>query len=111
MIEWGQKSKPGANPVKTQKILGPKLHPLKNPMPNFRGIKISMELRVRGRMRRGNYHEYLQTVLNTPQKHYLNQTTKKYLPIVSYKKSRNREVTPPKSFDLPCHLKSGVPPY
>ena len=41
MIEWGQKSKPGANPVKTKKILGPKLHPLKNPMPNFRSIKIS----------------------------------------------------------------------
>ena len=109
MIEWGQKSKPGANPVKTQKILGPKLHPLKNPMPNFRGIKISMELRIRGRMRRGNYHEYLQTVLNTPKKHYLNQATKKILAKSFLQKIPKSRSHPPKSFDLPCHLKSGVP--
>ena len=51
MIEWGQKSKP-------KKIPEPILNPPRNPIPNFRAIKISRgTMRVRGRMRRGNYHE------------------------------------------------------
>ena len=60
-------------------------------------------------MRRRNYHEYLQTVLNTPKKHYLNQATKKILAKSFLQKIPKSKSHPLKSFDLPCHLKSGVP--
>ena len=61
---------------------------------------------------RRNYHD-LQIVLNTPKKSLLNQVTPKNAcqNFPTPKKSPNRKYeTPKKSFDHPCHLKSGVPP-
>ena len=78
-------------------------------MPNFRAIKIS-----RGTTQPGYEGTItnLQIVLNTQKTPYLNQATPKILAkIFLSKKSRNRKFqTPQKSCDLPCHLKSGVPP-
>ena len=61
---------------------------------------------------RRNYHD-LQIVLNTPKESLLNQVTPKNAcqNFPTPKKSPNGKFeTPQKSFDHPCHLKSGVPP-
>jgi len=60
---------------------------------------------------RGNYHEH-SDCFKYPQKFLLKSSyPRKFLPKFSYpKKSRNRKISDPKkSFDHPCHLKSGVP--
>ena len=53
----------------------------------------------------------LQIVLNTPKNSYLNQTTQKNT-CQNFPARKNPEIEnfkPKKSFDRPCHLKSGVP--
>ena len=49
-----------------------------------------------------------QIVLNAQKNPYLNQATRKILAIIFHPKSKIPN--PKKSFDYPCHLKSGVPP-
>ena len=61
----------------------------------------------------------LQIVLNTQINPYLNQATKNHFPNFSnppppphphQKNPKSKISNPKKSFDHPCHLKSGVPP-
>ena len=49
-----------------------------------------------------------QIVLKAQKNPYLNQATRKILAIIFHPKSKIPN--PKKSFDYPCHLKSGVPP-
>ena len=93
-------------------------------MPNFRTIKISRKRRLsqskfgstsfaelRGRAYAGTIT--ISRLLNTPKESLLNQVTPKNAcqNFPTPKKSPNGKFeTPQKSFDYPCHLKSGVPP-
>ena len=82
---------------------------LKNPMPNFRAIKNSS-----GAARPGYAGTItnLQNVWNTPKKSLLKSSHPKST-CQNFPTQRNPEIEnfePKKSFDHPCHLKSGVPP-
>ena len=94
MIEWGQKSKP-------KKISEPKIfiNPLKCPMQNYTARILR------------HYHKS-SDCFEYPKNPYLNQATQKntcqtFLPKFD---PRIENSKPKKSFDHPCHLKSGVPP-
>ena len=115
MIDWRQKSTPPpkkkiprASNKTPKKTLGPKFNPKKShaEFPSHKKFQRSYAAGIRG-----NYHESSEC-LEYPQKIPAKiKPSKKYLPKFSYpKKSRNRNFEPQKSFDHPCHLKSGVPP-
>ena len=83
-----------------------KIQPPKTPTPNFQGIKISRSGRNTGNITN------LQIVLNTPKYPTHIKLPQKYLPKYSCPKEipKSKILNPRKSFDHPCHLKSGVPP-
>ena len=93
-----------------KKIPGPKFNPPKNPIPNFRAVKIS-----RGSMRPGYAGTItnLQIVWNTQKNPFLNQATQKSTcqNFPSQKNPKIENFILKKSFDHPCHLKSGVPAW
>ena len=77
-------------------------------MPKFRVIKIS---RGTTRRRYAGTITNLQIVSNTPKNSYLNQATQK-ITCQNFPTQKNLEIEtfkPKKSFDHPCHFKSGVP--
>ena len=85
MIEWGQKSKP-------QKIIGPKI----NPPPK----------------KKNSIHNYVAGIRGQTTNLQLNQAIQEnscqiFLP---QKNPGIESFKPKKSFDHPCHLKTGVPP-
>ena len=77
-------------------------------MPNFRVIKIS---RGTTRRRYAGTITNLQIVLNTQKKPHLHQATQKitYQNFSTQKIPEIETFKPKKSFDHPCHFKSGVP--
>ena len=83
-----------------------KMQPPKTLTPNFQGIKISRSGRNTGTITN------LQIVLNTPKYPTHIKLPQKYLPKYSCPKEipKSKILNPRKSFDHPCHLKSGVPP-
>ena len=83
-----------------------KIQPPKTPTPNFQGIKISRSGRNTWTITN------LQIVLNTPKYPIHIKLPQKYLPKYSCPKEipKSKILNPRKSFDHPCHLKSGVPP-
>ena len=76
--------------IKPQTIPGPKFNSQKNPMTNFRAIKIS-----RGTMQPGYTRLLSQLnlliVLNTPKNRYLNQATPKNT-LQNFPSQKNREI-------------------
>ena len=117
MIEWEQNSKTkkistaSNNPPK---IPGPKFQPPKNPMPNFQAKNISRKqkqsqnkicftlfMELHGRVIW--IHQKIPTSIKLPQKILAKILLPKKIP-----KSKISNLK--RSFDHPCHLKSGVPP-
>ena len=82
----------------------------KNPMLNFQSVKIA-----RGTMRLGckGTITKLQIILSTQKNPYLNQATQKIPAKIFLPKKipKSKFSNPKRSFNLPCHLKSGVPPW
>ena len=79
-------------------------------MPNFQAIKMS---RGTTQPRYAGTITNLQIVLNTQKNPYLNQAIKIILAKIFLPKKIPiaKILNPKKSFDHPCHLKSGVPPW
>ena len=115
MIEWGQKIK------NTKKSLGIQTKATKIPGPQFNAQKSPSRIpepsqfpeELRGRDKRELYHYImnLQIVLNNQNNPFLNQGTPKLLAKIFLppKIPTSKISNPKKSFDHPCHLKSGVP--
>ena len=111
-VEWGQKSKPpkflrASNKAKLS--LDQNLRSSKNPMLNFQSVKIAggtMRLGYKGTITK------LQIILRTQKNPYLNQATQKIPAKIFLPKKipKSKFSNPKRSFNLPCHLKSGVPP-
>ena len=103
MTEWGQKSKPkkvlwASN--KTKKMPGPKLQ-------NFQAIKMSRQhqiIELSQILRLFWIPQKIPTLIKLQKKYILLQKSwnKKFQP--------HHPLPKKKSFDHPCHLKSGVPP-
>ena len=79
-------------------------------MPNFQAIKFPESIKINTDTTITN----LQIVLNTQKNPYLNQAAQKilakiFLPQNEFPKSNISN--PKNSFNHPCHLKSGVPPW
>ena len=95
--------------TKAKLSLDQNLRSPKNPMLNVQSVKIA-----RGTMRLGYKRTItkLQIILSTQKNPYLNQATQK-IPakiFLSKKIPKSKFSNPKRSVNLPCHLKSGVPP-
>ena len=107
IIEWGHQNPKKSLGLQTnpQKIPGPKFNP-----PKMWAIKIYLQNYAAGIC--GNYHESSDG-FEYPQKIPTRGSSypKKYLPnFPTPKKTKIQNFKPQKSFDHPCHLKSGVSP-
>ena len=95
--------------TKAKLSLDQNLRSSKNPMLNFQSVKIA-----RGTMRLGYKGTItkLQIILRTQKNPYLNQATQKIPAKIFLPKKipKSKFSNPKRSFNLPCHLKSGVPP-
>ena len=119
MIKWGQKSKPKIIPTGFRQIpietsLNQNLTHPKIPCQVYKSFK-KVWLYFNHRTWQPGYAstpKNLQIVLNTPKNPYLNQAIRKntcqnFLP----KNLGIKNFKPKKSFNHPCHLKYGVPPW
>ena len=84
------------------------------PRPKFKVLKKSHAEIARGTMRLGYKGTItkLQIILRTQKNPYLNQATQKIPAKIFLPKKipKSKFSNPKRSFNLPCHLKSGVPP-
>ena len=95
--------------IKPRKNPWTKIYPPKNPMMNFQPIKIYSRNYVA--WIGGNYHEF-SDCFECPKKSLLKSSYPKNTchNFPPKKIPKSKIPNPKKSFDYPCHLKSGVPP-